>query len=75
MATGAELRGLAMEAFERSERAALLMDVQWFLKLRRVLTEAADELDVPPMVRAQGAKVVPFYPNVSGEQYERERGR
>lgn len=45
MTTASELRGLALEAFERSERAALMTDVQWFLKVRRVLSDAADELE------------------------------
>lgn len=89
MTTAADLRGLAREAFERSERAALMIDVQWLLKLRRVLNEAADELERPAMMRAQGAPVPDLaaqgsvagrvvrgvYPMVSASQYEKDRGR
>lgn len=64
MATAAELRGLALEAFERSERAALMTDVKWFLKLRRVLIETADRLDGSNVVDLDGGPAASGAANV-----------
>lgn len=61
MTKATELRELAAEALRKSEGAAYLHEAQWFLKLRRVLTEAADALDVPPMVRAQAGDAMKGY--------------
>lgn len=89
MTTAADLRELAHEAFRKSELAACLPDVQWFLKVRRVLWAAADELDrchglaadlegapgADNVVRIEGAKPRGVYPMVSAEQYEKDRRR
>jgi hypothetical protein len=75
MTKGDELRALAREAFERSERADTLAEAQWFLKLRRVLTEAADAFGVPNVIRLPGGGPRPVLPNVSAEQYEKDRGQ